>query len=311
MNATALSGVWAPVLTPFHPDLSIDLPRLVDHCRSLLADGCHGLVIFGTTSEANSLSLDEREETLIALVEAGIPSACLLPGTGNCAIPDTVRLTKRAVALGCAGVLMLPPFYFKAVGDEGLFRFYAQTIERAGAPNLRVLLYHIPSVTQIGLGPALIERLRRAYGGIVVGIKDSSGDWNNTHALLDAFPDLTIFTGSEGNLLATLRGGGGGVISASANVNAKAIRRLYDGWRDAQAEEKQARLNQFRQAIKPFPLMAALKLILCVRLGEPEWNRLRPPLIEMTVDDGRALFGKLASIGFPIKGLPFAGRMLD
>ncbi len=311
MTAAALCGVWAPVLTPFRRDLSVDLPRLVNHCQRLLAEGCHGLVVFGTTSEANSLSLDEREETLTALVAAGIPSALLLPGTGNCAIPDTVRLTRRAVALGCPAVLMLPPFYFKAVGDEGLFRFYAETIERAGDPNLRVFLYHIPSVTQVGLGPALIERLRDAYGGIVVGIKDSSGDWNNTRALLEAFPDLTIFTGSEGNLLATLRGGGAGIISAAANINARAIRRLYDRWREADAEEMQAALNQIRQAIKPFPLMAALKLILSARLDDGEWNRVRPPLSEMTAGDTHALFANLASIGFPIKGLPFTGPMLD
>ena len=120
------------MLTPFPRELSPDPQRLARHCRWLLAHGCAALAPFGTTSEANSLSVEERESLLDALLEEGIPPDRLMPGTGCCALPDTVRLTAQAVRRGCAGVLMLPPFYYKAVSDDGLFRAFAEVIERVG-----------------------------------------------------------------------------------------------------------------------------------------------------------------------------------
>src|SRR5436853_4892655 len=182
-----LSGVLAPVLTPFRSDLSPDAARFVRHCRWLLAQGCAGLAVFGTTSEANSLSVEEREALLEQLLGEGIEAGRLLPGTGCCAISDTVRLTRAAVRAGCAGVLMLPPFYYKGVSDEGLFRAFAEVIERVGDARLRVYLYHIPPVAQVGFSGNLIGRLLAAYPRAIAGMKDSSGDWSNTKAMLDAF----------------------------------------------------------------------------------------------------------------------------
>ncbi len=170
-----LSGVFAPVLTPMRGDLGPDTGRLVAHCRRLLDQGCHGLALLGTTSEANSLSLDERIELLEAVIAAGTDPAKLVVGTGVCAFPDTVRLTKHAVGLGCAGVLMLPPFYYKGVSDEGLFAAYSEIIERVGDERLRIYLYHIPKVSGVGIGLELIERLVKTYDSQVTGIKDSSG----------------------------------------------------------------------------------------------------------------------------------------
>jgi 4-hydroxy-tetrahydrodipicolinate synthase len=167
-----ISGVLAPVLTPFNSDLAPDPERWIRHCKWLLKNNV-GLAVFGTNSEANSLSADEKLEMLERLLAARIEPARMMPGTGCCALTDTVRLSSYATAKGCAGVLMLPPFYYKGVSDEGLFRYFSEVIERVGDERLRIYLYHIPPVSQIAISPALVERLLGKYGGIIAGIKDS------------------------------------------------------------------------------------------------------------------------------------------
>ena len=169
-----MSGVLSPVITPFNPNLTPDATRLVRQCRWLLSQDC-GLTVFGTTSEANSLSVDEKIDLLDALIEAGIDANRMMPGTGACSIPDTVRLTAHAAKHGCGGVLMLPPFYYKEVTDDGLFQFFAEVIERVGDSNLHIYLYHIPPIAQVSISLTLIERLLKEYPETVVGIKDSSG----------------------------------------------------------------------------------------------------------------------------------------
>lgn len=305
IEATRLAGVLAPVLTPFTAELAPDPGRLLRHCRWLLAQGCAGLAVFGTTSEANSLSVEEKEALLDALVDGGVDPARLLPGTGCCALTDTVRLTRRAVARGCAGVLMLPPFYYKGVSEEGLYRSFSEVIERVGDQRLRVYLYHIPPVAQVGLGPALIERLLRAYPGAVAGIKDSSGDWQNTRALLTAFPGrgFDVFVGSERFLLANLRAGGVGCITATANVNAAAIARLSREWQGPGAEALQEELNAVRGALERLPVIAALKAVVAHHAGDPAWRTVRPPLVELAPAQQQELLRTLDGLGFAMPGL--------
>jgi len=199
MPGMAVSRVLAPVLTPFDGALEPDPGRFLRHCRTLLDEGCSALAIFGTTSEANSLGVEERERLLDHLLESGIAPSRLLPGTGCCALPDTVRLTKKATQAGCAGVLMLPPFYYKNIGEEGLFQSYARVIERA--PGARIYLYHIPQISQVGIPLRVIQRLRAEFPGAVVGIKDSSGDFENTRSVLRGVPGFEVFVGSEKLLL--------------------------------------------------------------------------------------------------------------
>jgi 4-hydroxy-tetrahydrodipicolinate synthase len=278
---TELSGVLAPALTPFDAALEPDVPRFIAHCQWLLRTGCSGLAVFGTTSEANSLSVDERERMLDALLEAGTPAARLLPGTGCSALPDTVRLTRRAIQAGCAGVLMLPPFYYKNLSDEALFRSYAEVIDRVADARLRIYLYHIPQVSAVPISLKLIKRLRVAYPTLVAGIKDSSGDWNNTQAVLEAFPGFRVFAGSERFLLRNLRAGGVGCITATANVNAKQIDALYQSWRGPQAQAQQDALDRLRGLFEQVPTIPALKAALAHFRGDPGWNRLRPPLLAL------------------------------
>lgn len=298
-----LAGVFAPVVTPFKADLSPDPERLARHCHWLASQDCDGFAVFGTTSEANSLSIEERMALLETLVRDGIAPARLMPGSGCCALSDSVRLTSHAVKLGCGGVLMLPPFYYKDVSDDGLFKNYAEVIERVGDSRLRVYLYHIPQMSQIAISLTLIERLLKAYPGTVVGIKDSSGDWENTEAMLKAFPGFDVFVGSEPFLLANMRNGGVGCISATANVNSRAIHKLYEEWRAPGAEGMQQALIELRAAIQKFPAIPALKTIVAHYSGDPVWANLRPPLMGLTPDQASSLLADLKQRGFAMPGL--------
>jgi len=299
------AGVLAPVLTPFKHDLAPDLERFARHCRWLLAQGCSGLAVFGTTSEANSLSVDERSELLAGLVASGVDPARLMPGTGCCALPDSVRLTREAVSAGCGGVLVLPPFYYKNLSDEGLFRTYAELVERVGDARLRVYLYHIPQMSMAGFSPALIERLLGAYPRIIAGIKDSSGDFANSKVLLESFgPDrFDVFVGTERLLLQNLRAGGAGCISATANVNAAPMVALFRTAEGDDADAQQAKLDAFRALIEKGPVIASLKEIVAHASGDPAWRDVRPPLVELTRAQASALTAELERRGFAMPGL--------
>ena len=320
-----IRGVLAPVATPFKADLSPDRERFVRHCRWLLSQNC-GLAPFGTTSEANSMSTDERISLLDALVAAGIDPSRMMPGTGCCSIVETVALTAHAVKHDCAGVLMLPPFYYKNVSEEGLYRYFSEVVQRVGDARLRIYLYNIPPVAIVGITPRLVERLLKAYPSAIAGMKDSSGDWNNTKIFLDAFAGdgFDVFVGSESFLLANMRNGGAGTISATANVNPAAIYELYQKCSGVCAKRRgktkalgtsasttdldalQARLNVVREVFSntKFPSMiAALKQAIALYANDPEWARVRPPLVELTTAQAKLLAAELKAIGFAMKGI--------
>ena len=287
------SGILPPVLTPFDADLAPDAARFVGHCRWLLEQGATGLAPFGTTGEGNSLSVDERLGLLEAAIAGGIDAALMMPGTGCTALSDSVRLTRGAVEAGCGGVLMLPPFFYKGVSDDALFRSFAEVIEQVGDARLKVYLYHIPPQAQLGFSLALIERLVTAYPGTVVGLKDSSGDWSNTKAIIDAFPGFATFSGSEVFLLDNLRAGGVGCITASGNVNVAAIRALCEHWQDDSADARQAAITKARETIQAYPLIPALKAIVA-------WTRTRPPLLDLPAETAQALLADLRSQDFAL-----------
>ncbi|HLK67809.1 MAG TPA: dihydrodipicolinate synthase family protein [Bryobacteraceae bacterium] len=314
MNSSRPGGVWAPAITPFRRDLSPDPERFAHHARWLLDNGCSGLAAFGTNSEANSLSVEERMTLLESLVSHGIPPACLMPGTGCCALTDSVRLTAHAVGVGCAGVLMLPPFYYKDVSDEGLFRNFAEIIERVGNQRLRVYLYHIPPVAKVPISLPLIERLLNRYPQVVAGLKDSSGDWNNTKAVLEAFAGsgFDVFAGSEVFLLSNMRHGGVGCISATANVNPKAIHGVFANWRGPSADALQERITATRAVVQKYPMIPALKAIVARELADPEWGVVRPPLVELTATQRLSLAADLDAHGFlwtTESGVRFEGQV--
>jgi 4-hydroxy-tetrahydrodipicolinate synthase len=308
-NTSRIRGVLSPVVTPFRSDLSPDPERFVRQCRWLLSQDV-GLAVFGTNSEANSLSIDEKVDLLDRLVGSGLDPARMMPGTGHCALPDSVRLTAQAVKLGCGGVLMLPPFYYKGVSDDGLFRSFAEIVERVGDARLRVYLYHIPPVSQVPITLGLVERLLKAYPRQIAGMKDSGGDWKNTQAFLDAFArgGFDVFPGAETFLLQGMRHGGVGCISATANVNPSAIARLYASWQDDDADGRQQNLDHIRGIFARFPMIPALKAAVAHWSGEPEWATVRPPLVPLTREQSAALVAELDQARFTMPGLRGTAR---
>jgi 4-hydroxy-tetrahydrodipicolinate synthase len=316
-SSQRIRGVLAPVVTPSKPNLSPDRERFIGHCQWLLSQNC-GLAPFGTTSEANSMSTDERISLLDALVAAGIDPSRMMPGTGCCSIVETVALTAHAVKHGCAGVLMLPPFYYKNVSEEGLYRYFSEVVQRVGDARLRIYLYHIPPVAIVGITLRLVERLLKAYPTAIAGMKDSSGDWNNTKTFLAAFVETArpvptgfdVFVGSESFLLANMRNRGAGTISAIANVNPAAIYELYivasAVSADVDLESQQTRLNVVREVFSStkFPSMiAALKRAIAIYANDPEWARVRPPLVELTTEQAKLLAKQLKAVGFAMNGI--------
>jgi 4-hydroxy-tetrahydrodipicolinate synthase len=305
IQSARIRGVLAPVLTPFRDDLSPDSERFVAHCRWLLSQGC-GLAVFGTTSEANSLAAEERSMLLDTLVSTGVDPSRVIAGTGCCSLTETVQLTSHAVRHGCAGVLMLPPFYYKGVSEEGLYRYFSEVVQRVGDPRLRIYLYHIPPVAMVGITVKLVERLLQSYPNAIAGMKDSSGDWNNTRIFLDAFANsgFDVFAGSESFLLANMRNGGVGTISATANVNPAAIHRLYAEWKNADADDQQAKLNVVRDTFaKKYPMISALKQAIALSANDPAWAKVRPPLVELSPEQTKTLAAELEAISFAMPGL--------
>ena len=300
-----IEGVLAPVVTPFRADLAPDADRFVRHCRWLMKSGCAGLAVFGTNSEANSMSVEEKLELLDALLKGGVPAAALMPGTGHCALSDSVKMTREAVRLGCGGVLMLPPFYYKGVADEGLFRSFAEVIERVGDERLRLYLYHIPPVSNVPITLELIERLLARYPGIVAGVKDSSGEWPNTRAMLERFKDrgFDVFAGSEVFLLDNMRAGGKGCITATGNVNPGAIDKVFRNWRSGDADKLQAGISATRKIVQKVPMIPALKAIVAHFGNDAAWQTVRPPLVELTPEQDRQVISELKAAGFSMPGL--------
>ena len=282
MPTNRFRGIVTPVLTPYNPDMRIAADLYLGHAAQCLAEGSHYLSPFGTTGEAPSNTSRERMDILERLVTSGTARPDqLMPGTGLCAVEETEALTRHAVDTGCAAVMTLPPFFFVNAGDEGLYRYFSTLIEKVGSNDLRICLYHIPQMAGIGISPALAARLNTAFPDTVVAYKDSSGDWENTRAVIDAAPGLSVFPGSESVLLKGLAAGAGGCISAGCNSNAAAIRRLYDlalADKTVEAQALEAAINRHRQAIETAGLIPALKSLKAHQTGDDRWLNLRPPL---------------------------------
>lgn len=303
--STRLRGVFAPVLTPFDQRLEPDVKRFVAHCRWLI-DQQVGLAIFGTNSEAASLSVDERIALTDALLAAGIPAERLMPGTGGCSLTDATRLTAHAVRNGAGGALMLPPFFFKGVSDAGLFAYYAEVIERVGSERLKVYLYHIPQITQVPITLNLIEMLRKRYPDTVVGAKDSSGNWDNTQAMIDNFAKdgFDVFPASESLLSKALPIGGVGCISATVNMNPIGIQALYQGWNTPQGAALQASADVIRQIFQAAPMIPAMKRVLAEFSRDPSWKIVRPPLLALDDAGSQSVLAALREAQFSMPGYP-------
>ena len=300
-----IKGVLAPVLTPFNARLEPDVGRFIAHCRWLVQNRA-ALAIFGTNSEAVSLSVAERLALTDAILEAGIPASKLMPGTGACSLSDAVTLTRHAVQNGAAGVLMVPPFYYKNVSDDGVFAYYSEVIERVGDERLAIYLYHIPQLTQVPITVELIERLLKRYPKAVAGAKDSSGDWNNSKAMIDMFSrgGFDVFPASESLLSKSLAVGGAGCISATVNMNPAGIHAVYANWNNAQGPLLQGYADIVRSLFQALPMIPAMKRVVSEFARTPDWRLVRPPLTALDEGTSIALLDSLRAAQFDMPGYP-------
>jgi len=304
MAAARIKGVLSPVVTPFMRDLSPDVGRFIAHCKWLLSQDC-GLAVFGTNSEANSMSADERMGLLEAIVSAGVPTDRMMPGTGACSINEAAKVSAHATRLGVSGVLMLPPFYYKGVPEEGLFRFFSEVVQRVGDERLRVYLYHIPPVSAVPITHKLVERLMKAYPKQIAGMKDSSDDWAHTKSMIDAFAKdgFDVFSGNEKPLIENLKAGGVGVISATANINPGKIAETYRKYATGEGEKLQSWINDVLGVMQGYVMIPALKYVIAHYGSDSHWMPVRPPLVETAEAQGKDMIAKLDKLGFTMPGL--------
>jgi len=298
MTNALFGGVNAAVLTPMNAELSVDLDRMAAHCRWLLANGCNGLAILGTTGEANSLGIAERIAVMEGVVARGVPAEKLLPGTGTTALTDTVELTRRAAELGCRGALLLPPFYYKNPSDDGLFAYFSEVIQRTGGA-IKIYLYHFPQQAVVGFGIELVGRLLQAFAGVVKGIKDSSGDFANTRAYAEHYAKdgFEVYAGDDTLLLPMLRLGGAGCITAASNVNCAIGAQVFANRTGTAAEQAQLTLTATRKAVTSVPLIPGLKALVARNTGNPAWTNLRPPHLKLSAEQQSRLFAAFDACG--------------
>lgn len=279
-------GVFSASATAFAPDGSVDLGRTSAHCRRLIVEGCHGIALLGTTGEANSLSTGERKALLEAVLGAGVQPGQLLPGTGVSAIPETIDLTRHALSLGVESVVVLPPFYYKGVSDDGIVETYSRIVEGVGDARLKVVLYHIPQMTQVPIAFDAIARLRDRFPGVFVAIKDSAGDLDHMIGLVETFPGLAVLAGADPLMAPLLAKGGAGCITATSNIVATELRHVYDAGGDlsgtASAAAAQARIVAMRTVSSRFVQIPTIKAMIAAKIGDPVWANVRPPLVPLT-----------------------------
>lgn len=292
---TRPTGIVCPLLTPFNTDGTIARDLYTAHAQWVLDQGAHYLSPFGTTGEALSVGMAARMQALDWLIEVGIPTDRLMPGTGLTALPDTLALSRHAVQAGCAGIMVLPSFFYGAVGDDGQARYFSELIAAIDDARTRIILYNIPQNSGVAVSPALTARLNAAFPGAVVAYKDSTGDWSNTAAVIGAAPAVSVFPGSESFLTQGLAAGGAGCISATVNLNAAAIRAVFDGvtaGRDMGAQD--AAIKDFRTKVQTAGLIGAMKALLAVTSGDDRWLNLAPPHLNATRAEGAALLAELS-----------------
>lgn len=300
-KTTLSDGVFTATLTPLKEDLCVDYDALITHCKWLLSNCSNGIALLGTTGEANSFTMEERIEIIDKIVESGIPGNKLMVGTGCCAHPDTIRLTKHAVERGIGGILMLPPFYYKQVNDTGLAKYFDLVINGVNDERLKIYLYHFPNMSGIPFSTAFVQYLIREYPSVVVGMKDSSGDWDHMEEILREIPGFKIYSGTEKLLLGTLREGGAGCISATANATISMAAQLFQNWQFDHADTLQEQLTKVRTAFEGYPFTSALKQMFFEWTNNPIWLNVRPPNSLVGAEKIKILADKLRALGFSIQ----------
>ena len=297
MSERTLRGVWCATLTPLDGRGAVDHARFAAHARRLFDAGIDGIAPFGTTGEGQSFGVAERKEALEALIAAGVSPARILPAAGCMALPDACDLTRHAIECGCAGVLVLPPFFWKDVSADGVYASYATLIDTVADARLRLVLYHIPQITAVPIATGVIARLTAAYPGQVAGLKDSGGDLDHSKAMLAHFPELAIFVGHEPHLQPMLAAGGAGTICGVANMFPELMRRLFDSAGSADGDVAQDTIRRLLHVAFDYPLMPAYKAVQAHLTHDDAWLAVRPTLVALPATDRALLVGRLRAAG--------------
>ncbi|MCV3206816.1 dihydrodipicolinate synthase family protein [Mesorhizobium sp. YC-39] len=269
---TSRFGLSAALATPFDASGQIIMSAMVAQARKCLAAGCGSVTLFGTTGEGASVGTQERRSVTEAMLAAGIAPNQLVAGVLVDAVEDAAGQARDALRRGARNILLAPPSYFKNVGDDGLFGWFSAVFAALGPLGRDVLVYNIPSVTMVKLSLDLIGRLRAAFPGVVAGVKDSSGDWDYSQALLGAHGDLVVLIGDERHLAQAVRIGAQGAISGMANFVTSEIRAMAEDGRD------DARVENFVLELLKYPVTAAVKVMVARETGDERWLAVRPPL---------------------------------
>jgi 4-hydroxy-tetrahydrodipicolinate synthase len=281
MTQKKLSGVIAAISTPVQDDGAPDTGRAVKLARFLLDNGCDGLNVLGTTGEATSFSLDERKRVMTAYKEAGLPMDRLMVGTGAAAVADAVALTRHAAGLGFAAALVLPPFYYKGVPDDGLVAYIDALVKATSDSALPIYLYHFPAQSGLPWHVELIKRLRKNFGGRIVGLKDSSGDMAYARSAAAIDPGFDVFPSTEACLLEARSGAFAGCISATANLNADLCARA---WQTGDSAALNTAVT-IRKLFDGKPLVSGVKALLSHIHRDPALARMKPPLAPFPAAD--------------------------
>lgn len=283
----AKRGIYAAAVSPFNEDGSLNTAKLIAYCQHLMSDGgCDGVAPTGTTGEGTSVPMRDRLALPAAFAQADIARDSVIFGTGAPSAEDCVALTRAAVDAGYKSVLVLPPYYYKSPSDEGLFRYYANLVEKIADDGLRIFMYHFPQMSAVPLSTDLVLRLRAAFGPIIAGVKDSSGDFEQSRAFIEATggvaEDFDVYPSSEAMLWDGLSIGSAGIISGSTNAFANGVQAA---WKAPEGPERDAAMDKVKAArsmAAKYPLMAAMKQIEAWRTGDDSWTRMTPPLVELS-----------------------------
>lgn len=298
------SGPWAATVTPLK-DEKIDHSRLAAHMQWLTSSGCNGVVLFGSTGEAASFTVEERMSALQSILETGIAADKIIVGTGCCASADTIRLSRQAVDAGCAGVIVIPPYFYQPVSHTGLVNVYSKLIDSIGSADLRVYLYHFPELSGVPISDELLRQLLNQYPDQIAGVKDSTGNLQGTLDLINSFPDLDIFTGDDDLLWPVVKAGGAGSVTATANIIPGLLREIWqalsiDSPTPPPAHELASTVWQL--ILNNYPITEALKICLAEMHDDASWDVVREPLCVLPADLRAALIKDIKNTGYALPG---------
>ncbi len=288
-QGTGPRGIWAAVVTPIDDSLSPDIAKAIPYYCELLETGCDGVNLFGTTGEAMSFGTAQRREFMEAVAQSGLPMGRVMAGTGAASLDEMVSLTRAALDLEFAAVLLMPPFFYRDAGDEGVVRFFDALFARASMPPGRAVLYNFPLMSGITFHPGLVDRLMAEFPRTIAGLKDSSNDRALQAELHARHPDLAIFPGSEHYLDDALSSGAAGCISGSVALWPGLAQRVHRGG----APDDARRLADRRATVTGLPFIAAVRYCIARTRADDSWNAPMPPLAALTADERAELDRRL------------------